>query len=95
MAFVSDGNEYSSPSKRIKLDQTQHLSNSNVELDFGAFSAPLKNVHEVIQGEFGKNMFNLLFNFLGQRWRIQSVSSFSRQPPLWGRGCHDSGRIAV
>ncbi|KAJ4443964.1 hypothetical protein ANN_05753 [Periplaneta americana] len=52
MALISEGQEYSSPSKRIKLDQTQHLSNSNVELDFGAFSAPLKNVHEVIEGEY-------------------------------------------
>ncbi|PSN54664.1 hypothetical protein C0J52_01051 [Blattella germanica] len=52
MALISEGQEYSSPSKRIKLDQTQHLSNSNVELDFGTFSAPLKNVHEVIEGEY-------------------------------------------
>ncbi|KAJ9584477.1 hypothetical protein L9F63_021171 [Diploptera punctata] len=52
MALISEGHEYSSPSKRIKLDQTQHLSNSNVELDFGTFSAPLKTVHEVIEGEY-------------------------------------------
>ncbi|XP_067008863.2 NAD-dependent protein deacetylase sirtuin-1 isoform X2 [Anabrus simplex] len=52
MALVSGDPDYSSPSKRIKLDPTQHLSNSNVELDFGAFSAPLKNVHSVIEGEY-------------------------------------------
>jgi hypothetical protein len=58
MALISEGHEYSSPSKRIKLDQTQHQSNSNVELDFGALPAPLKNVHEDIEGKFGKNMFD-------------------------------------
>jgi hypothetical protein len=86
MAYISDGSEYSSPSKRIKLDQTQHLSNSNVELDFGAFSAPLKNVHEVIQGEFGKNMFDLLFNFSGQRWRIQACKQFFSTATIVGAG---------
>jgi hypothetical protein len=58
MALISEGHEYSSPSKRIKLDQTQHQSNSNAELDFGALSTSLKNVHEVIEGRFGKNMFD-------------------------------------
>jgi len=58
MALISEGREYSSPSKRLRLDQTQHLSNSNVELDFGAFSAPMKNVHEVIEGESGENMLD-------------------------------------
>ncbi|KAK7869073.1 hypothetical protein R5R35_000792 [Gryllus longicercus] len=52
MALVSGEQEYSSPAKRIKLDQTQHLSNSNVELDFGTYSAPIKNVHEVIEGQY-------------------------------------------
>jgi hypothetical protein len=58
MALISEGQEYSSPSKRIRLDQTQHLSNSSVELDFGAFSAPLKNVHKVIEGESSENMLD-------------------------------------
>jgi hypothetical protein len=58
MALISGGHEYSSPSKRIKLDQTQQQLDSNVQLDFGALPAPLKNVHEAIEGEFGKNMFD-------------------------------------
>ncbi|XP_063217308.1 NAD-dependent protein deacetylase sirtuin-1 [Bacillus rossius redtenbacheri] len=47
MALVSEGSGYSSPSKRIKLDKTQHLSNSGSGLDFGNFTSSLKNIHDV------------------------------------------------
>ncbi|XP_046980775.1 NAD-dependent protein deacetylase sirtuin-1 isoform X1 [Schistocerca americana] len=52
MALVSEGQEYCSPSKRIKLDHVQQLSNYTTDIDLGRYSASTKDICSSISAEF-------------------------------------------
>lgn len=67
---LPEGQEYSSPSKRIKLDLSDHLSNSNVELDIGTFSASKNNVFAVPEGKILAMCSVYCLSFSCQRWRF-------------------------
>lgn len=46
MAFVSDGQEYTSPSKRIKLDESISETEGNADIEFRSFSTSFKSIKE-------------------------------------------------
>lgn len=52
MALVSEGQEYCSPSKRIKLDHVQQLSNYTTDIDLGRYSAPTNDICSSITADF-------------------------------------------
>lgn len=51
MAFVSDGQDYSSPTKRIKLDESTSELDSNAEIEFRTFATPLKTIKGQMEGK--------------------------------------------